>query len=46
MFNSCVRFELPPLPSGSIWLEAVALDLTAPSLFPLPTTNTVQVTRQ
>ena len=27
-------------------LEAVGLDFTAPSLFPLPTTNTVSVTRQ
>ncbi|MEO6597469.1 MAG: hypothetical protein ABIP94_22220, partial [Planctomycetota bacterium] len=39
------RFDLPPLPSGTVYLEAVGFDITAPSLFPLVTTNTVGTTR-
>jgi CubicO group peptidase (beta-lactamase class C family) len=47
VFTSTTRFDLPPLPIGSSHhLEAVGLDVTAPSIFPLLTTNTVQVTRQ
>lgn len=47
LFTSTTRFDLPPLPVGSSYfLEAVGLDITAPSIFPLLSTNTVQVTRQ
>jgi CubicO group peptidase (beta-lactamase class C family) len=44
--TNLATFALPPLPSGSIFLEAVGLDFADPSLFPLPTTNMIQVTRQ
>jgi CubicO group peptidase (beta-lactamase class C family) len=46
LLNSSVRFNLPPLPTGTIYLEAIGLDFTAPSLFPIPTTTTLAVTRQ
>lgn len=45
LFSSSVRFDLPVLPTGTVYLEAVGLDLTAPNLFPLSTTNTIAVTR-
>lgn len=44
--TNLTTFPMPALPSGSIYLEAVGLDFADPSLFPLPTTNTFQVTRQ
>jgi hypothetical protein len=41
-----VRFDLPVLPTGTIYLEAVVFELAQPSIFPLSTTATVAVTRQ
>ena len=46
LFSSATRFDLPVLPSGTIYLEAVGFDIAAPSIFPLLTTSTVAVTRQ
>ena len=45
LFTSAVRFDLPPMPTGTMYFEAVGLDFAAPSLFPLSTTNTAAVTR-
>jgi CubicO group peptidase (beta-lactamase class C family) len=44
--TSAYRFDLPPLPSGTVYLEAVGFDLTWPSVFPLLSTNTTATTRQ
>lgn len=46
LFNSAVRFDLPALPSGTLYLEAIGFDVAAPSIFPLLTTTTVGTTRQ
>lgn len=43
--TNAYRFDLPPLPGGTVYLEAVGFDITAPSLFPLLSTNTVGITR-
>ena len=43
--TNAFRFDLPPLPNGTVYLEAVGFDITAPSLFPLLTTTTVGITR-
>ena len=44
--TSAYRFNLPPLPAGTIYLEAVGVDLGWPSPFPVLTTNTASTTRQ
>ncbi|MBL8755029.1 MAG: serine hydrolase [Planctomycetes bacterium] len=46
LLNSTVRFDLPVLPTGTIYLEAVGFDVAQPSIFPLSTTTTLAVTRQ
>lgn len=46
VLTSATRFDLPVLPSGTIYVEAVGFDITQPSIFPLLTTSTLAVTRQ
>jgi hypothetical protein len=43
--NEAHRFDLPPLPGGTVYLEAVGFEATAPNPFPLLTTNTTATTR-